>query len=384
MIISLIIVCMIVLYSFGMTIFEKNISLKKYLIMVGIFSCAYLYIVYLFNPTSSVSMMNNYKGAVWDLSRYYLDINTVKKQELGQVVEASKSASEPLRIILWWFIGNLLSEKWVQVISSLCTVCTVVYTTIICAKDKKSIKVCDVFLTFLLLFAAIGFWGMVNSCRNLIAFFLAVIGISKIYNRRQVLLGYVIVIIAALLHVSCWSVLIMILAEKFLRPLGDKKIILVIWRGAVNIISSILCKVPVSFISVVGMKLQKEVSNHEKITFNRCIYYIIIWVFGLTIFYIIGNLKKVVNDIKRVHLLDFIQVMIVILLGSWSANIISRLLSLVVMLSPCYVIDNNELSFNLRRVSLSLLILVISAFGLMTYLFLSGVLTYQLAGSYFG
>lgn len=384
MTISLIAIGLVIMYCLMCCFTDSYVRKKEYVILAGIFMVASAYIAYLFTPTATMSLSDDASSALWDMSRYYVEINTIKQYAFSRVVQIGAASIEPLRYILWYILGNYASARWLQVLSIICGVSSVVYCSMKCDTDNNYIYADNALFSFILLFAGISFFEMINTGRCVIAYFFVVVGITKIYSKSQMWIGVALIILAALLHNSCWAILILLLFAPLFYLTGKKKTVFILWRLLTDWIASILYRIPYERISNLGNKIQSSLSEGRELTVNRIIYSLVVLVLGFSLYFIIEHQKDIAQERKQKGLLDFIQVLLIFAMGGVNTTIGVRLLYLVVMLSPFYILNNTRASFNMRRVSLWMLVSRGSAFALLTYNLLVGIRYFYLAGSYFG
>ena len=397
MVVGLLILLFVVFFSVFLFATGKLVSKERYYKVTFFFIAGMAVLAFHFHPTRTGIIEEEYTIATWDITRYYIEIQSISRYSFSQILKMAATISEPLRFLLWYLLSFLPSLEYFQSLSVVIACSLLFYCTIKSKEmnilenmtsDKNRYDYSIVLLSVMSLFSMIDFFEMMNTGRNIVACMILIFGIMQIYQKNRKIMGYILIGVAGLLHISMWGVLLMVLLNGFFIRFEKLKFVLLFWRIIPQIITGVLQTLPFYAFSVLANKISADTLAGD-MSLNRIIYGGMFTVFSACAYYYLAKKKK--NIDKRglyFKILNFLQMLLLVMLGGLETNISFRLGYIVAIMSPFYLFDNDAVkklkNDNVWAVNAATLIYTLCCCGLLIYDFFKALTIIRVAGSYFG
>ena len=339
----IVIVLIVILCAIINTKINMHIWLLVLLIVVGCLA----YIAFCFNAGTynSDNWVNVYYNSTFDVVRYHIEINALRGVDFELVKTKIYSAQEPMRILLFYILAQFNSDNWISVVSVVLTFgvfSRLVYQFGFCfplefhngkVKKMKSVGIRELVLAYLILFAAVDYMDMVNTCRGIIAYSLISYAIVQLYVYDRKIISYILIVIASMLHVSGWGIFLIILCVRVLPVIYKFRYFFLFWQLALFPISLLLSLIPFRPFQVISIRLQNYVGAIGGMWSYWAILMISFILFTVMIQYLLGKTR---NSRKR-EMLKLIQVILFIMIGGYRTIIALRLFYIIGIISPVFI-----------------------------------------------
>lgn len=292
------------------------------------------------------NMVETYHEAVFDVVRYHIEIESYRNMRYANMLQALKTTDEPLRILLFYCLGKLQSDHWISVLSVGCALS--VFTMLVGrtffggdqTNDKK-VGRCNtrrIAFTYLLLFAAISYMDMINTCRYVIAYSLIAFALIQMFMHERRILGYLLIAIASLLHISGWLILAIVISMEKIPFIYKFRHLLLFWQGGVLVFGFFLQSSHSSFLENLGLYITDTI-QHD-LSGRRIVYWCVLTIAFILLLVMVHMAEQRVQKKGEEAFLKIIEVLLLAMAGGWGTTLAIRWFFLVAFLSPVFLSVN--------------------------------------------
>ncbi len=386
-------------YAFS-SICTRKINFKVCVFVYMIITFLLAFFAFRFSPSKMAFTEVDYNTAVFDISRYYIEIYDVGQKGWSYVAENTIGLREPLRYVLWYALSLLPSVKCFQAITVMVLLCTLLYCVFDVKKNRKcsrsdshfidkDVNMANLFFSLLILFSFIDFIEIINTGRYIIALFFAVAGIISIFAKKRDFWGMAGLVVASLIHWFFWGVLLLIIFDVFWNRVGKSKksqwikISFLAWRLEVTVLLGLLSEIPSSVVQFMIKGFEAEFNAACIKSMNNVIWLFLNIMFYVMIYLIIKEGRKNVTDMAHLLILDFLQLLLLIMIGGAGTNLAYRSGYIVAVMSPFYAMNNRKVLANPYWVNVRVLMAAMFGMSLIVYELLRNGLLMSVSGAYF-
>lgn len=312
------------------------ISRRAFILSFLLLASIIIALVFQFDPgiVEGYSADDKYNRAVWDVYRYYIEIDEFKGQSIMVVIPQMLSRIEPLRVGLFYLLSFMESKKWISVLSTVFSLGVVCKETLKQNHSKLGISVRAMVLCTLFFFCAIDILDLINTCRIIIAYSLFVIGVEYFQGKQNLkIYGCLMIIVASLLHVSCW--LLGIIVVYSLVNLSYKKVyLLLFWQFVAGGLGMVLSHFPSTILQHLSVLLLNK-TFILRFSLPQVLYYLLVLWEGVCIFGLISQLYR--NGKLNGFYYRIESGICLLLIGGFGTILATRLLYILALLFPTII-----------------------------------------------
>lgn len=341
-----------------------KISSNFYLVISVFFVvlCSCIVFSFITGTYNSVDVNEVYEKSMLDLSRYHIEINSLRDKGLKEFFQLSLSVNEPLRYWVYKIVMFLGSNNWYQVLTVILGLFPLLYFCRKYGENEGKVSFDIVFASCVFLFSYINFFDFLNTNRSIMAYSMVALGTYCLYVKKQ-RMAYVYIVVASLLHMSCWLFLGIIVLQRIL-PFFRKFyfVAFLMWKLWALIVINMLKFLNVAIIQRFVFKVEKQLLNEP--VGGKLIYWLGMFIAGMCLFFLLEWVKKKEKNQNEIKLLEFIEIVLLAALGGWRTNLCIRFFFLIAMFSPIIVKKIQFLNKNSRYYILNIVFWGASVFVL--------------------
>ena len=372
---------LVILFAFLCAYKNVNIKRRDFIIISIIFTLLIIYLASIFETGWAVSE-ENYIVAPWDLTRYHFEISALKGYTFKEIIPMMMSATEPLRIAIFYFLSF---SNNLQLLSMISTALPMVLLIFLIVKNHsyKKIGMRYIFLCYLICFCGIDFMDMVVTCRYVIAVTIFVLGLYILFTESgilKILFAFVLMIISSLLHNFFWLFFgVAVVCYLFPKVIKSRwKCLVLFWQFFLSFFVLILEKIPIDLMDALAKKINRFMDLGLSLSFNRVMFYVVSAMAGVTLLLF---LSKTRGEGERENiLLDVIRIFTYLWIGGVGSYASNRIMFIISLLSPIYLKRIEEGSKNKK---LYIQIFIMCCLFLMIYHIAVNMIYFKASGAYF-